>query len=67
MKLGALVENTDLGLGVVIAVQLANKVLVRWYQWDIPSTMVVTKIHRPGQPEKWFAPSGFGTVHMLSE
>ena len=67
MHLGDLVQNNDLGLGVVIEEYPPNRVLVKWWQWETPPTTIVTKSIIRNQPEKWFAPSGFGQVKNLSK
>jgi len=69
MKLGTLVTNDTLGNGIVVDVHGKNSVMIRWYGVKTSPSMIITK--RPNNKhwpiERWYAPSGFGRVVVISE
>lgn len=70
MKLGTLVTNKELGNGIVVQEYETNSVLVCWYEVKTSPSMVITKGEDvcTGYPvERWYAPSGFGQVFIMSK
>jgi len=64
MRVGFLVCNKELGLGIVTEEHGATQVVVDFYELPKTVRMVVTKSDL--MPGLWRAPSGFGTVRVIS-
>ena len=69
MKLGTLVENKDLGLGLVTQEIDDNCAIVSWFECPKLSPMVITYERFIKYPLKdiWLAPNDYGRVFILSE
>ncbi len=69
MKLGTLVTNDTLGIGIVVEIQEKNNVMVCWYEVKTSPSMIITKRanNKHWPIERWYAPSGFGRVLVMSE
>lgn len=69
MKLGSLVENKQLGLGLVTEELNENCCIVTWFEAPKLSPMVITLDRFPKYPIKnlWSAPNEYGRVFILSE
>tara|TARA_R100000388_G_C7234764_1_gene157100 strand:- start:1081 stop:1308 length:228 start_codon:yes stop_codon:yes gene_type:complete len=69
MKLGTLVDNNELGLGLVTEELNENCCIVNWFEFPRLSPMVITYERYPKYPIKnlWLAPYEYGRVFILSE
>lgn len=69
MKVGTLVENKELGLGLVMENLNGNCASVNWFDCPNLSPMVITYERYTKYPVRdfWLAPNDYGRVFILSE
>ena len=69
MKIGTLVTNDTLGNGIVVEKYGKNNIMVMWYEVKTSPSMIITMSsnNHNSPTKKWYAPSGFGQVFVVSK